>query len=91
MSYSSPDTYEEHDRIPPDHPAYAVVWVDEGRMSGEPCFRNTRVPIQTLFDHLGDPGGLEIFLSDFPNVSRDQAIGAIALAASGLVNGLRAA
>jgi uncharacterized protein (DUF433 family) len=28
-----------------------VVWVDPERMSGAPCFRGTRVPIQTLIDH----------------------------------------
>ncbi len=27
-----------------------VIWVDRDRMSGTPCFRGTRVPIQTLID-----------------------------------------
>jgi len=42
--------------------------------SGTPVFAGTRVPIKTLFDHLeaGDP--LEVFLDDFPSVSRDLAV-----------------
>ncbi|MBI4675339.1 MAG: DUF433 domain-containing protein, partial [Chloroflexi bacterium] len=42
-------------------------------MSGTPVFRGTRVPVQTLFDYLeaGDP--LDVFLDDFPSVTREQA------------------
>ena len=58
-------------------------------MHGEPCFKGTRVPVQTLFDHLraGDP--LSEFLDGFPDVSRDQAVAVIDLAAMGLLEGLR--
>lgn len=44
-----------------------------GRLSGTPCFAGTRVPVKTLFDHLaaGDP--LDVFLLDFPSVSREHA------------------
>lgn len=43
-------------------------------MSGTPVFRGTRVPVQTLFDYLeaGDP--LDVFLDDFPSVTREQAL-----------------
>lgn len=42
-------------------------------MHGTPCFTGTRVPVKTLFDYLaaGDP--LELFLDEFPDVSRGQA------------------
>ena len=42
--------------------------------SGTPVFRGTRVPIKTLFDHLEAGDSLEIFLEDFPSVSRDLAV-----------------
>ena len=39
-------------------------------MSGALCFRETRVPVQTLFDHL-EVGQLEQFYADFPGVTQD--------------------
>ena len=42
-----------------------AVWVDPGRMSGTPCFRGTRVPVQQLFDWLADGVELDQFLEDF--------------------------
>ena len=52
----------------------SVVSIDPEIMSGTPCFRGTRVPVQTLFDYLeaGDP--LDDFLDGFPTVSRKQAV-----------------
>jgi len=29
-----------------------VIWVDADRMSGTPCFKGTRIPVQMLIDHL---------------------------------------
>lgn len=51
-----------------------LITVDPEIHSGTPVFRGTRVPIKTLFDHLeaGDP--LEVFIEDFPSVSRELAI-----------------
>ena len=37
-------------------------------MSGALCFRGTRVPVQTLFDHL-EVGQLAQFYADFPGVT----------------------
>jgi uncharacterized protein (DUF433 family) len=51
-----------------------IVWADPGRMSGEPCFRGTRVPVQTLIDHIEGNATLEQFLDGFPSVTREQAI-----------------
>lgn len=42
-----------------------AVWVDPGRMSGTPCFRGTRVPVEQLFDWLADGIALDEFLDDF--------------------------
>ena len=51
-----------------------LISVDPEIHSGTPVFAGTRVPIRTLFDHLeaGDP--MEVFLDDFPSVSRDLAV-----------------
>lgn len=46
---------------------------DPEKLGGTPVFLGTRVPIQHLFDYLNGGEGLEIFLQDFPSVSRDQA------------------
>jgi len=39
-------------------------------VSGTLCFRGTRVPVKTLFDHL-EVGQLEQFYRDFPDVTTD--------------------
>ena len=42
-----------------------AVWVDPGRMSGAPCFRGSRLPIQQLFDWLADGVPLDDFVREF--------------------------
>ena len=46
-------------------------------MHGTPVFRGTRVPAQTLFDHIEGGESLEDFLEGFPTVSRDLALQAL--------------
>ncbi len=58
----------------------SVVWVDPDRMSGEPCFKGTRVPVQALIDHIEGNSTLDDFLKGFPAVTRKQAVGFIDLA-----------
>ena len=62
-----------------------VIWVDPGRMSGAPCFTGTRVPVQTLVDHLEGGSTIEEFLQDYPSVSRTQVIQFIELAKERLI------
>lgn len=62
-----------------------LVWVDPNRLSGEPCFRGTRVPVQAMMDNLEDNLTLDEFLTDFPSVSRDQAIQFMELAKDALL------
>jgi len=49
-----------------------VIHIDQGILGGTPVFRGTRVPIETLFDHLESGITIEAFLEDFPSVSRYQ-------------------
>ena len=51
-----------------------LITIDPEIHSGTPVFRETRVPIKTLFDHLEAGDSLEVFLDDFPSVSRELAI-----------------
>ena len=50
-----------------------VIWVDEDRMSGTPCFRGTRIPVQMLIDHLAAGFSLDEFLETVPSLERAQA------------------
>jgi len=49
-----------------------LIESDPGKLGGTPVFRGTRVPIKNLFDYLEGGDSLEIFLSDFPTVTREQ-------------------
>ena len=62
-----------------------IVWVDPERMSGALCFRDTRVPVQILLDHLEGNATLDEFLDGFPSVSREQAIQYMELAKDALL------
>lgn len=80
---------DERELIPSDSPLAPYISVNPGRMHGEPCFKGTRVPIQTLFDYLSGGDPLSEFLSGFPDVSREHAAAVIELAARGMLQGLR--
>ncbi|HTU47118.1 MAG TPA: DUF433 domain-containing protein [Bryobacteraceae bacterium] len=62
-----------------------IVWVDPARLSGQPCFKGTRVPIQALIDHIEGNSTLDDFLVGFPSVSREQAVQFIELAKDNLL------
>ena len=55
-----------------------IVNVDPETLGGTPVFRGTRVPIRILFQHLEAGENLDVFLDDFPSVSKDQAISLLA-------------
>ena len=43
-------------------------------LGGTPVFIGTRVPVRIIFEHLEAGDSLEVFLEDFPSVSRELAI-----------------
>lgn len=51
-----------------------IINVDTEILSGQPAFTGTRVPVESLFDHLESGISLDEFLDDFPTVSKEQAI-----------------
>ena len=62
-----------------------LITVDPEIHSGTPVFYGTRVPIKVLFDHLESGDSLEVFLDDFPSVSRELAVAVLEEARSALV------
>lgn len=57
-----------------------LITIDPETMDGQPVFKDTRVPIQTLFDHLEEGVSLDEFLDEFDTVSKDQAIAIMEIA-----------
>ena len=55
----------------------SVIVKNPNILSGEPIFRNTRVPFKALLDYLEGGETLNEFLDDFPSVTRGEAIAAL--------------
>jgi uncharacterized protein (DUF433 family) len=55
----------------------SVIVQDPEIHSGEPVFRGTRVPFQTLLDYLEGGETLDEFLEQYPGVSRENAFAAL--------------
>lgn len=51
-----------------------LVVCDDDILGGTPVFAGTRVPVKTLFDYLEAGDSLEMFIEDFPTVSRKQIV-----------------
>ena len=51
-----------------------LITVNQDIQNGQPVFTGTRVPVESLFDHLEAGVSLDDFLEDFPTVSKSQAI-----------------
>jgi len=58
----------------------SVIRVDPDILGGKPCFAGTRVPVDTLFLYLGRNYTLDYFLSQFPSVTREQALAVLDMA-----------
>ncbi len=55
-----------------------VIVKDPGILGGTPVFRGTRVPFKNLLDYLEGGHTLDNFLEEFPSVTREEAIAALA-------------
>ena len=63
-----------------------LIVVDPDIQSGEPVFAGTRVPIRNLFDYIEEGDSLDVFLQQFPSVSRDVAVAVLEQARAALVH-----
>ena len=57
-----------------------VVHRDPEILGGTPVFFGTRVPARILFEYLEAGDSLEVFLEQFPSVTREQAVAALEIA-----------
>ncbi|WP_373515916.1 DUF433 domain-containing protein [Persicitalea sp.] len=51
-----------------------IITVDKEILGGQTVFKGTRVPIESLFDHLEAGVTIDEFLEDFPTVTKEQAV-----------------
>ena len=58
-------------------PRQGVIVSDPEILGGTPCFRGTRVPVDSMTDYLEGGDSLDEFLDNFPSVSREAAIAAL--------------
>jgi len=56
------------------------ISIDPEILNGQPVFKGTRVPIESLFLHLEKGVTLDEFLEDFPTVSKEQAVSVLGIA-----------
>ena len=61
-------------------PTTPLITTSPDRLGGTPVFACTRVPVQTLIDYLEAGDSLDVFLAQFPSVTRDHAIAVLELA-----------
>jgi uncharacterized protein (DUF433 family) len=62
-----------------------LIVVDPDIQSGTPVFAGTRVPIQNLFDYIEEGDSLDVFLAQFPSVTRQMAVAVLEQARAALV------
>lgn len=51
-----------------------LITQDKNILGGIPVFARTRVPVRALWEYLAQGNSIEVFLDDFPTVSREQTI-----------------
>lgn len=51
-----------------------IITIDAEVQGGQPVFKGTRVPVESLFDHLEAGISMNEFLDDFPTVTKEQAV-----------------
>jgi len=57
-----------------------LIHSDKEILGGQPVFKGTRVPVETLFMHLEKGVSMNEFLEDFPTVSKAQVVGILEIA-----------
>jgi uncharacterized protein (DUF433 family) len=63
-----------------------VVSVNPQRMSGAPCFRVTRVPVQSLIDFLEGGETIDQFVQLYPSITRQQVLTVLDFANDHILN-----
>jgi len=63
-----------------------LITIDPDVLGGTPVFKDTRVPLRTLFEYLENGYSLEEFLECFPSVSRELAVRTLKYSEQALMN-----
>lgn len=58
----------------------SLITIDKEILGGQPVFKNTRVPIESLFMHLEKGISVNEFLEDFPTVTKEQVVAILEIA-----------
>jgi len=57
-----------------------IITVNPEILGNQPVFKGTRVPVESLYDHLESGEALDSFLDNFPTVTKVQAMAVIEIA-----------
>ena len=57
-----------------------VITIDPETLVGQPVFKSTRVPVESLFDYLVEGISVDEFLAEFDTVTKEQVIAVIEIA-----------
>jgi uncharacterized protein (DUF433 family) len=63
-----------------------VIITDPDILAGKPVIAGTRISVQLILEKLGDGWSIDNLLDDYPQLSREQVIAAIAYAANAMGN-----
>jgi len=64
-----------------------LIHSDKETLGGTPVFVGTRVPVESLFDHLEQGYTIDQFIDEFPSVRKEQAKQVLELANKALLSG----
>jgi uncharacterized protein (DUF433 family) len=62
----------------------ALITTDPEILSGKPVIAGTRISVQLILEKLRDGWSIEDLLEDYPHLTREQIVAAIAYAASAM-------
>jgi uncharacterized protein (DUF433 family) len=65
-----PLTYAQTEHAGPQ----TIIHSDPEIHSGDPVFVGTRVAVRTLLDYIEGGDSIDVFLDNFPSVTREQAV-----------------
>jgi uncharacterized protein (DUF433 family) len=57
-----------------------IIDIDNDILGGQPVFKGSRVPVESLFSHLEKGISLDEFLDDFPTVDKAKAVAVLEIA-----------
>jgi uncharacterized protein (DUF433 family) len=63
-----------------------LIITDPTVLAGKPVIAGTRISVQLILEKLGDGWSIDNLLDDYPQLSREQVIAAIAYAANAMGN-----